>query len=224
MLSSLNIMEVFRCASVVKLRSGHRDQCLWQDDDHLSVAQKRDQVNPAQLDKTLLWKVELVDQPGDDDHEVAGGNTAPTIRLKSENGFYLKASERRFLLGATGRKVTQEVILSRVDASCEWEPSEVINDNIAGSSNAGGVGDGDEQSRFVKLRSKRYSTFLRANGGLPPYTNTVTHDVPWLGNTQKSIIWEVEVVEFRIKKLASSILPPLRIFVSNSYHLSKFVA
>lgn len=208
-------MELFRCANLVKLRSGHHDQCLWQDDDHLSVAQKRDQVNPAQLDKSLLWKVELVNHPGDDDHEVAG-NTAPTIRLKSQNGFYLKASERRFLLGATGRKVTQEVILSRVDTSCEWEPSEVIND-IAGSSPAGGVGDGDDRSRFVKLRSKRYSTFLRANGGLPPYRNTVTHDMPLLGITQDSIIWEVEVVDFRIQKLASSILPPLRItHVSNS--------
>lgn len=215
-------MELFRCANLVKLRSGHHDQCLWQDDEHLSVAQKRDQVNPAQvLDKTLVWKVELVNHPGDDDHEVAGNTAPPTIRLQSQNGLYLKASERRFLLGATGRKVTQEAILSRVDASCEWEASEVINDT-GGSSTAGGVGDGDDRSRFVKLRSKRYGTFLRANGGLPPYRNTVTHDVPWLGITQDSIIWEVEVVDFRIKKLASSILPPLRIVhVSN---LLKFIA
>lgn len=211
-------MELLRCANLVKLRSGHHDQCLWQDDVHLCVAQKRDQVNPAQLDKALLWKVELVNHPGDDDHDVEG-NTAPiAIRLQSQNGLYLKASERRFLLGATGRKVTQEAILSRVDASCEWEAaSEVIND-IAGCSTAGGVGDGDGRSRFVKLRSKRYGTFLRANGGLPPYRNTVTHDVPWLGITQDSIIWEVEVVDFRIKKLASSILPPLRIV-----HVSQFI-
>jgi hypothetical protein len=181
------------------------------------VAQKRDQVNPAQLDKTLLWKVELVNHPGDDGHEVAGNTAAIAIRLQSQNGLYLKASERRFLLGATGRKVTQEAILSRVDASCEWEASEVIND-IAGCSTAGGAGDGDDRSRFVKLRSKRYGTFLRANGGLPPYRNTVTHDVPWLGITQDSVIWEVEVVDFRIKKLASSILPPLRII-----HVSQFI-
>lgn len=207
-------MEFLRCANLVKLRSGHHAKWLWQDDDHLCVAQKRDQVNPAQLDKTLLWEVELVNHPGDDDHEVPG-NTAPRIRLKSHNGFYLKASERRFLLGATGRKVTQEVILSRVDASCEWEPSEVIND-IAGPSTAGGVDGGDDRSRFVNLRSRRYGTFLRANGGLPPYRDTVTHDVPWLGITQDSIVWEVEVVDFRIQKLASSILPPLPVIrVSN---------
>lgn len=35
--------------------------------------------------------------------------------------------------------------------------------------------------------------FLRANGNNPPYRDSVTHDIPWVG--QDLILWDVEVVE-----------------------------
>lgn len=104
-------------------------------------------------------------------------NSDTIIRLKSCYGKYLTASNQPFLLGMTGRKVLQ-TLPNRLDSSVEWEP---IRENGA-----------------VKLKT-RYGHFLRANGGLPPWRNSVTHDIPHRTATQDWIFWEVHVVE---------ILPP----------------
>ena len=93
------------------------------------------------------------------------------LRLRSHYGRYLSASNEPFLLGVTGRKVLQ-ALPHRLDSSVEWVP----------------VRDG----AHARLRT-RYGNYLRANGGLPPWRNSVTHDVPhrhagW-------ILWTVEVVE-----------------------------
>ncbi|XP_057810900.1 uncharacterized protein LOC131025248 [Salvia miltiorrhiza] len=96
------------------------------------------------------------------------------IRLRSCYGKYLTASNQPFLLGMTGRKVLQ-TLPPRLDSSVEWEP---IRENGA-----------------VKLKT-RYGHFLRANGGLPPWRNSVTHDIPHRTATQDWIFWEVHVVEF----------------------------
>ncbi|GFQ08744.1 hypothetical protein PHJA_003018400, partial [Phtheirospermum japonicum] len=79
-------------------------------------------------------------------------NSVNIIRLKSCYGKYLTASNQPFLLGMTGRKVLQ-TLPKRLDSSVEWEP---VWENGA-----------------VKLKT-RYGRFLRANGGLPPWRNSVT--------------------------------------------------
>lgn len=99
------------------------------------------------------------------------------IRLKSCYGKYLTASNQPFLLGMTGRKVFQ-TLPPRLDSSVEWEP----------------VRDGSQ----VRLKT-RYGHFLRANGGLPPWRNSVTHDIPHRTATQDWVLWDVDIVEIQVQ-------------------------
>lgn len=98
------------------------------------------------------------------------------IRLKSCYNKYLTASNQPLLLGVTGRKVIQ-TLPRRLDSSVEWEP----------------VREGAQ----VKLKT-RYGNFLRANGGLPPWRNSVTHDIPHRSATQDWILWDVDVLEIHV--------------------------
>ncbi|XP_034578862.2 uncharacterized protein [Setaria viridis] len=107
------------------------------------------------------------------------------LRLRSRYGRYLSASNEPFLLGVTGRKVLQ-TLPHRLDSSVEWVP---VRDE-AGRARGG-----------ARLRT-RYGNFLRANAGLPPWRNSVTHDTPhrhagW-------VVWDVEVVQAVLPRLDSS--------------------
>ncbi|XP_021771091.1 uncharacterized protein LOC110735216 [Chenopodium quinoa] len=95
------------------------------------------------------------------------------VRFKGCYDKYLTATDDEFLLGVTGKKVKQ-TLPRRLDSSIEWEP----------------MRDGMQ----VKLKT-RYGNFLRANGGLPPWRNSITHDVPSRSHTQDWILWEIEVLE-----------------------------
>ena len=98
------------------------------------------------------------------------------IRLKSSYGRYLTASDMPFLLGMTGKKVIQtELSGNNFDNwKLEWEP----------------IRDGFQ----VKLKSW-CGKFLRANGGTPPWRNSVTHDEPHTGSTRKWILWDIEAAQ-----------------------------
>ncbi|CAK8530435.1 unnamed protein product [Lathyrus sativus] len=100
---------------------------------------------------------------------------ANLIRLKSIFGKYLTASNMPFLLGAKGKKVVQ-TLPSRLNSSLEWEP----------------IREGDH----IRLRT-RYGQYLRANGGLPPWRNSITHDIPHRSKTTNWVLWEVDLVEIR---------------------------
>uniref|UniRef100_A0A5B6YXP3 Actin cross-linking n=2 Tax=Davidia involucrata TaxID=16924 RepID=A0A5B6YXP3_DAVIN len=114
---------------------------------------------------------------------VQGNNHA--IRLKSCHGRYLTASDEPFLLGMTGKKVVQTIPDTKMDASIEWEPV--------------------KEGFGVKLRT-REGKFLRANGGTPPWRNSVTHDVPHRTATQSWVLWGVDVVDISISDDSESVL------------------
>ncbi|KAG4911594.1 hypothetical protein JHK82_052200 [Glycine max] len=97
------------------------------------------------------------------------------IRLKSCYGKYLTASNMPFILRGTGKKVLQ-TLPTRLNSSIEWEP---IREGVQ-----------------VRLRT-RYGQYLRGNGGLPPWRNTITHDVPHRTATANWILWDVDIVELR---------------------------
>ncbi|CAI0453441.1 unnamed protein product [Linum tenue] len=99
------------------------------------------------------------------------------IRLQSCYSKYLTASSTPFLLGMTGKKVIQTTP-PRLDTSVEWEP---IREGVQ-----------------VRLKT-RHGQYLRANGGVPPWRNHVTHDIPHRTATQDWILWDVDVMELRQK-------------------------
>ncbi|XP_011013129.1 PREDICTED: uncharacterized protein LOC105117238 isoform X1 [Populus euphratica] len=109
------------------------------------------------------------------------------IRLKSCFGKYLTASNLPLLLGMRGKKVLQTLPAGRLDSSVEWEP---IREGIR-----------------VRLRTC-YGQYLRANGGVPPWRNHITHDIPHRSSTQDWILWDVDVVEIRVQDLTPP--PPPR--------------
>lgn len=113
------------------------------------------------------------------------------VRLKSFLGKYLTALDEQFLLGVTGQKVVQ-TLPTKLNSSVEWEP----------------IRDGMQ----VKLKT-RYGNYLRANGGLPPWRNSITHDIPHRHHDW--ILWDVHVVDIRSQ--SDSI--DLHDFRSSSFHL-----
>lgn len=127
-------------------------------------------------EKGTIWSVEKVASTGfnNDDNN--------SVRIKSVNGMYLTALEVALLLGDKGNKV-QQTHSSKADSAVEWEPIQV----------------GKHQ---LNLKTKR-GTYLRANGGIPPYKNSVTHNGTKKDSTLNSFLWEVEVVDYLTDKLAT---------------------
>ncbi|KAM7481825.1 hypothetical protein LguiB_006408 [Lonicera macranthoides] len=95
------------------------------------------------------------------------------IRLISCYHKYLTATNVPFLPGVTGKQVLQTQP-EELDSSVEWEP----------------LRDGFQ----ARLRTCS-GTYLRPNGGIPPWRNSVTHDTPHRPRTQDKVLWDVEVVE-----------------------------
>ncbi|XP_073277985.1 uncharacterized protein [Primulina huaijiensis] len=152
-------MEFFQKAKSVRLQS-HLGKYLVADDDEQTVRQSRNGSSHI-----ARWAVEFVDGRRD------------RIRLKSCHGLYLTAAAAPFLLGMTGKKVTQTLPGKMTDASIEWQPvKEGLN---------------------VKLMTSE-GKFLRGNGGAPPWRNSVTHDVPQRTATQNWVLWGVEVVDITL--------------------------
>lgn len=96
------------------------------------------------------------------------------IRFKSYYGKYLMASNTPFLQGVKGKKVIQTELKPDLDGSVNWEP----------------VRDGFQ----VRLKTHTGS-FLRPNGGVPPWRNTITHDTPRRSKTREKVLWDIETVE-----------------------------
>ncbi|KAF3676345.1 hypothetical protein BC332_33442 [Capsicum chinense] len=98
------------------------------------------------------------------------------LRLKSCYGKYLTATNTPFIPGVTGKKVIQADLPQKNYPSAEWEA----------------VRDGFQ----VRLKSF-WGTYLRPNGGLPPWRNSITHEAPNTNRNHEKVLWDIEVVEKR---------------------------
>ncbi|CAN4119833.1 unnamed protein product [Withania somnifera] len=98
------------------------------------------------------------------------------LRLKSCYGKYLTATNTPFIPGVVGKKVIQEDLPEKNYPSAEWEA----------------VRDGFQ----VRLKTF-WGTYLRPNGGLPPWRNSITHEAPNTNRKHEKVLWDIEVVEKR---------------------------
>ncbi|KAL4581692.1 hypothetical protein LXL04_006219 [Taraxacum kok-saghyz] len=121
---------------------------------------------------------------------------ANVIRLKSCFGSYLTASEDPHILGVTGQKVIQSVP-RKIDSSVEWEPILEVSK--------------------VRLKT-RYGNYLRANGGVPPWRNSITHDIPH--RHRNWILWDVEIVEIRLRPPRRKSDSAMDVDLDSSFHLT----
>ncbi|OIW10509.1 hypothetical protein TanjilG_15881 [Lupinus angustifolius] len=132
------------------------------------------------------WTVEIA--------EDVVNNNNHRVRLKSCHGKYLTATETPFLLGMTGNRVLQTNFEPGLEWKFDWEP----------------VRDGFQ----VRLRSW-CGKYLRANGGTPPWRNSVTHDDPSSSATQDWVLWEVRSVELK-EEAVESVVSPFAYFDSEA--------
>ncbi|XP_058193350.1 uncharacterized protein LOC131310381 isoform X2 [Rhododendron vialii] len=100
------------------------------------------------------------------------------VRLRSKNNKYLFAGED---------KISVTLVESDSSENVRWTVEfSYESDDIFRLKSCYGSKD------WVKLIT-RDGSFLRANGGLPPWKDTVTHDVPWA--FQDLVLWDVQPVE-----------------------------
>ncbi|PHT55254.1 hypothetical protein CQW23_03740 [Capsicum baccatum] len=118
------------------------------------------------------------------------------IRLKSCYGKYLTALDEQHLFGVTGQKVVQS-LPNKLDSLVEWEPI--------------------KEGSLVKLKT-RYGNYLRANSGLPPWRNSVTHDIPH--RHQDWILWAVDTVEVLLELPDESVSESGDDDLGSSFHLT----
>ncbi|XP_062030531.1 uncharacterized protein LOC133746365 [Rosa rugosa] len=102
------------------------------------------------------------------------------IRLKSCYGKYLTASNTPGRLGMKSKKVVQ-TLPETLDSTVEWEP----------------IREGFK----VRLKMAGHGQFLRANGGVPPWRNSITHDTAHRSAAKVWGLWDVDVVEIAMDQL-----------------------
>ncbi|XP_059294982.1 uncharacterized protein LOC132048053 [Lycium ferocissimum] len=98
------------------------------------------------------------------------------LRLKSCYGKYLTASNVPLIPKISGSRKIMQTLPKKLSSAIEWEA--------------------EQDGSLYQIRLKtRYGHFLRPFGGIPPWRNIVTHDVP---HRKKSTLWEIEIMESQL--------------------------
>ncbi|XP_070014156.1 uncharacterized protein [Nicotiana sylvestris] len=121
---------------------------------------------------------------------------AKSIRLKSHHGKFLHANSNQ-------ETVHQHRHGTSKTAKWTVEFPKGINNNVVRLNSCYGkyLMATDEQFllgvtglKVVQMKLKtKYGKFLRANSGLPPFRNSITHDIPY--RHQDWILWEIDIIE-----------------------------
>ncbi|KAA8533031.1 hypothetical protein F0562_032852 [Nyssa sinensis] len=146
-------------------------------------------------------------------------HNAKAVRLRSHHDKYLLADEDE-------ESVTQDRNGSSKNACWTVEFVDGADDNFIRLKSLYGKYLTASNQPFLlgmtgrKLKT-RYGHFLRANGGLPPWRNSITHDIPQRTATQGWILWDVHIVEILVIHSPHPKPPPPPL---PAQHLDSFVS
>ncbi|KAG5621655.1 hypothetical protein H5410_006873 [Solanum commersonii] len=191
-------MEYLENAKTIRLKT-HNGKYLTASNDEKSIRQKRDgsTVN-------ALWAVEFLDDQ-------------QYLRLKSCHGKYLTASNvpllpkvisqssfssHFFKLGVGEVQCGESRVQIVNQLSYEDSPvtaSRKVMQTLPKKLCSATEWEAEQDGSLYQIRLKtRYGHFLRPFGGIPPWRNIVTHDVP---HRKKATLWEIEIMETHKKAL-----------------------
>uniref|UniRef100_M1A9E6 DUF569 domain-containing protein n=1 Tax=Solanum tuberosum TaxID=4113 RepID=M1A9E6_SOLTU len=211
-------MEYLENAKTIRLKT-HNGKYLTASNDEKSIRQKRDgsTVN-------ALWAVEFLDGQqylrlkSCHGKYLTASNVPLLPKVISQPSFSSHFSKLGVGCGESRVQIVNQLSYEGFCCSGNWKLDQISHDNIpiyimsqqvTGSRKvmqtlpkklcSATEWEAEQDGSLYQIRLKtRYGHFLRPFGGIPPWRNIVTHDVP---HRKKATLWEIEIMETHKKAL-----------------------